>query len=105
MIRVVVEMTGQNHEILDPEGETTATIETIEMTEMTEMTETIPERTGIVTRKKMGMQKALQAKETEGIKREGITKKNSRMLIQKSLTTRTPHPAQNKKIAQKSRAD
>jgi hypothetical protein len=102
MIRVVVEMTGQNHEILDPEGETTATIETIEMTEMTE---TIPERTGMVTRKKMGMQKALQAKETEGIKREGITKKNSRMLIQKSLTTRTPHPAQNKKIAQKSRAD
>lgn len=81
MIRVVVEMTGQNHEILDPEGETTATIETIEMTEMTE---TIPERTGMVTRKKMGMQKALQAKETEGIKREGITKKNSRMLIQKA---------------------
>lgn len=99
MIRVVAEMTGQNHEILDPEGETTATIA------MTEMTETIPERTGMVTRKKMGMQKALQAKETEGIKREGITKKNSRMLIQKSLTTRTPHPVQNKKIAQKSRAD
>jgi len=99
MIRVVAEMTGQNHEILDPEGETTVTIA------MTEMTETIPERTGMVTRKKMGMQKALQAKETEGIKREGITKKNSRMLIQKSLTTRTPHPVQNKKIAQKSRAD
>jgi len=96
MIRVVAEMTGQNHEILDPEGETTATIE---------MTETIPERTGMVTRKKMGMQKALQAKETEGIKREGITKKNSRMLIPKSLTTRTPLPVQNKKIAQKSRAD
>lgn len=99
MIRVVAEMTGQNHEILDPEGETTVTIE------MTEMTETIPERTGMVTRKKMGMQKALQAKETEGIKKEGITKKNSRMLIPKSLTTRTPHPVQNKKIAQKSRVD
>lgn len=102
MIRVVAEMTGQNHEILDPEGETTVTIET---TAMTAMTETIPERTGMVTRKKMGMQKALQAKETEGIKREGITKKNSRMLIPKSLTTRTPLPVQNKKIAQKSRAD
>jgi hypothetical protein len=96
MIRVVAEMTGQNHEILDPEGETTATIA---------ITETIPEKTGMVTRKKMRMQKALQAKETEGTKREGITKKNSRMLIQKSLTTRTPHPVQNKKIAQKSRAD
>jgi hypothetical protein len=102
MIRVVAEMTGQNHEILDPEGETTVTIET---TAMTAMTETIPERTEMVTRKKMGMQRALQAKETEGIKREGITKKNSLMLIQKSLTTRTPHPVQNKKIAQKSRAD
>lgn len=99
MIRVVAEMTGQNHEILDPEGETTATIA------MTVITETIPEKTGMVTRKKMGMQRALQAKETEGIKREGITKKNSRMLIPKSLTTRTPLPVQNKKIAQKSRAD
>jgi hypothetical protein len=99
MIRVVAEMTGQNHEILDPEGETTVTTATIAMTE------TIPERTGMVTRKKMGMQKALQAKETEGIKKEGITKKNSRMLIPKSLTTRTPHPVQNKKIAQKSRVD
>jgi hypothetical protein len=99
MIRVVAEMTGQNREILGPGGETIATIA------MTEMTETIPERTGMVTRKKMGMQKALQAKEAEGIKREGITKKNSRMLIPKSLTTRTPLPVQNKKIAQKSRAD
>lgn len=96
MIRVVAEMTGQNREILGPGGETIAT---------TAMTETIPERTGMVTRKKMGMQRALQAKETEGIKREGITKKNSLVLIQKSLTTRTPLPVQNKKIAQKSRAD
>lgn len=96
---MVAEMTGQNHEILDPEGETTVTIA------MIVITETIPEKTGMVTRKKMGILKALQAKETEGTKREGITKKNSRMLIQKSLTTRTPHPVQNKKIAQKSRAD